>query len=331
MTDEVRNDFIEMIRRAADFCGIKLVAWCIMANHFHILAYLPEPEDIDETEILRRFGVLKGRTRLADLTDRLAAMRLVRDGGEADAQALLLKIKSSMYDIGTFVKIAKQWLTQEYNRRYSHVGTLWEGVYKDVLVKATPAELGKRAGYIHLNPVRAAIVPGFADYHWSSFTALCRGDDVALAGMRHIYGMEASKDEIVEAHQHLMSDLLEQIKYEKAVVIARKRMGGFNPPDDPLTSEAMVAQATAHLEMVMKESMEGRMPQLPEEHKGHKRTRGRPRGGNSDTERQILELLAEDPTMSAASIAEATGRSLSSVYMYLRNARCHLQNSKKMV
>ena len=32
MTDEVRNDFIEMIRRAADFCGIKLVSWCIMAK-----------------------------------------------------------------------------------------------------------------------------------------------------------------------------------------------------------------------------------------------------------------------------------------------------------
>ena len=331
MTDEVRNDFIEMIRRAADFCGIKLVAWCIMANHFHILAYLPEPEDIDEVEVLRRFGALKGSIRLADLENRLASMRLVRDGGEDDAQALLLKIKSSMYDIGTFVKIAKQWLTQEYNRRYSHVGTLWEGVYKDVIVKATPEELGKRAGYIHLNPIRAAIVPGFADYLWSSFTALCRGDDVALSGMQHIYGIEASKDEIIEAHQHLMSELLEQIKYEKAMDIARKRMGGFNPPNDPLTNEAMIAQAAAHLEMVMNESIEGRMPQLLEEHKYHQRAKGRPRGGNPDTERQIAELLAKNPTMSAALIADATGKSLSSVYVYLRSIRNRSQDSRKKV
>ena len=331
MTDEVRNDFIEMIRRAADFCGIKLVSWCIMANHFHVLAHLPEPEDIDEAEILRRFGVLKGRTRLADLANRLASMRLVRDKGEADAQALLLKVKSSMYDIGTFVKIVKQWLTQEYNRRYSHVGTLWEGVYKDVPVKASPGELGKRAGYIHLNPIRAAVASGFSDYPWSSFTALCRGDDLALSGMRHIYGIETSREEIIEAHQRLMSELLEQIKYEKAMDIARKRMGGFNPPDDPLTSEAMIAQATAHLEMVMKESMEGRMPQLFEEHKYDQWAKGRPRGRKSDTARQIAELLEKNPAMSAAAIAEATGKSLSAVYLHLKNLRCRSQDSKKMV
>ena len=73
MTDEVRNDFIKMIRRAADFCGIKLVAWCIMANHFHLLAYLPVPEDIGEPEILRRFGVLKGAHRLKLLEEELSA------------------------------------------------------------------------------------------------------------------------------------------------------------------------------------------------------------------------------------------------------------------
>ncbi len=48
MTDEVRNDFIEMVRRTADYCGIQLVAWCIMSNHFHILAYLPDSEQLDK-------------------------------------------------------------------------------------------------------------------------------------------------------------------------------------------------------------------------------------------------------------------------------------------
>ena len=133
LTEEVRNDFIEMIRRAADFCGIELVAWCIMTNHFHLLAYLPEPESIDEEETLRRYGVLKGKSRLKALVAELSAMRN-QENGEADVQKRLEEIRRPMYDIGEFMKIIKQWMTQEYNRRYTHAGTLWEAVYRDVLV-----------------------------------------------------------------------------------------------------------------------------------------------------------------------------------------------------
>lgn len=309
MTDDVRNDFLGMIFRAADFCGIKLVSWCLMANHFHILAYLPEPEEIDEKEILRRYGVLKGNAKLVELQNRLARLQLKGDDGELRAREVLDKIRSGMYDIGVFMKIAKQWLTQEYNRRYSHVGTLWEGVYKDVPVKGSLMDLGKRAGYIHLNPIRAMITHDFAAYRWSSFTALCKGDQTALDGMRLIYGEEAAKDEIEEAHRHLMSSLLEGIKFEKALDIARKRNAGFDCPCDPLTDEALLAQASSHLEKVMQESIN---------EKSLARTAGRPRGGNKEIECQIVNLLRMNPKMSKAAIAEAMGIGRTTVYEYLK-------------
>ena len=50
MKDEERNDFVEMMRRVAEFSGITLVAWCVLTNHFHILAYLPEAVEIGEDE-----------------------------------------------------------------------------------------------------------------------------------------------------------------------------------------------------------------------------------------------------------------------------------------
>ncbi len=309
MTDEVRNDFLGMILRSAEFCGIKLIAWCIMANHFHILAYLPEPEEINEKEILRRYGVLKGRERLSALKDRIAAIRAGEEDSEERVNEILAKIKSSMYDIGVFMKILKQWLTQEYNRRYSHIGTLWESVYKDVPVKGTLTELAKRAGYIHLNPIRAAITSRFDEYPWSSFTALCRDDETVLSGMRLIYGEEATRGEIVESHQNLMMELLEQVKFEKAVDIVRKRSAGFDCPPDPLTDEALLVQAAAHLERVMREAMEER---------AIARTAGRPKGGNAEVETQIENLLKIDPNMSKTAIAEAVGISRPSVYAYLR-------------
>ena len=310
LKEEVRDDFIEMIRRAADFCGIELIAWCIMTNHFHLLAYLPQPVEIDEEETLRRYGVLKGESRLKALVDELSAMRK-REGGEADVQRRLEKIRRPMYDIGEFMKIVKQWMTQEYNRRYSHAGTLWEAVYRDVPVKGSPDELGRRAGYIHLNPIRAAVTDDFAEYPWSSLTALRRGDALALAGMRHIYGFAAGQGEILEAHRELMSRLLEQIKLEKAQDIARKRQAGFDVPADPLTTEALIAQESAHLEVVMAASIED---------KATGRTRGRPSAA-VNLEAEIRKLLEQDPNMGAGALVEATGRSRASVYRCLKRLR----------
>ena len=68
LKDEERNEFIDMMRRTAEFCGIKLIGWCIMTNHFHILAYLPQPQALDEDEILRRYGVLKGLSAASSLS-----------------------------------------------------------------------------------------------------------------------------------------------------------------------------------------------------------------------------------------------------------------------
>ena len=280
LTDEVRSDFLEMVRRASDFCGIRLISWCVMTNHFHLLVYLPEPEILDEQEVLRRYGVLKGKARRTALERDLASLRLA-ENGEEEVRRKLEGIKRLMYDIGEFMKIVKQWLTQDYNRRYSHAGTLWEAVYRDVLTKGSPEELGKRAAYIHLNPIRAAVCTGFAEYPWSSFTALWRGDEIALAGMRLIYGPDAERDEILSAHRELMSELLEQVRFEKAQDIARKRLAGFNVPADPLTTEALIAQAASHLEAVMAASVE---------EKAVRRSRGRPSQA-ADLEDAIRRLL----------------------------------------
>ena len=317
MTDEVRNDFIEMIRRSADFCGIQLVAWCIMSNHFHILAYLPEPEHLDESEILRRYGVLKGKSRRSDLEKELAKLRGNKDVGESAVAARLSDITASMHKIGVFMKIVKQWLTQDYNRRYSHAGTLWESVYKDILVPDRPGELAKRAAYIHLNPVRAAIGLAFDEYAWSSLTALRKGDDVAIRGMRRIYGEEASPSEMLDAHKHLMAELLEQIKFERAVDVARRRDAGFEQATDPLTDEALVAQAAEHLKRVMDASVED---------KAIRRTRGRPK--NMTLLADVSRILRENPKMPVASIAEAAGCPLSTAYACIRQIHRE-ENSKK--
>jgi putative transposase len=63
-----------------------------------------------------------------------------------------------------------------FNFLHQRTGTLWEGRYKATLLD-TDAYLFACLRYIELNPVRARLVAGPADYRWSSHRANACGDD----------------------------------------------------------------------------------------------------------------------------------------------------------
>ena len=166
LQEQERNDLVGIIRRASEFTGVQLIGWCVMVNHFHVLVFLPPPQELDEQEILRRYGVLKGEKAARDAESRLAQQRL--NGDVEEANRWLAAQRKRMQNIGDFVKIVKQWFTEDYNRRNSHKGTLWESVYYDRIVEYRKTPIERCLAYVHLNPVRAAICATFDGYPWSS-------------------------------------------------------------------------------------------------------------------------------------------------------------------
>ncbi len=58
--------------------------------------------------------------------------------------------------------------TQAFNRRHSRVGHVFQGRYKSLLIEKD-AYLLELSRYIVLNPVKAKICRGAADYRWSSY------------------------------------------------------------------------------------------------------------------------------------------------------------------
>jgi len=68
--------------------------------------------------------------------------------------------------------MAMQWLKTAYtvyfNRRHRRSGHLFQGCYKATLVEKE-SHLVELTRYIHLNPVRAALVVRPEDYAWSSY------------------------------------------------------------------------------------------------------------------------------------------------------------------
>ena len=313
-----RNDLIEMIRRAAEFTGVRLIGWCIMINHFHILAFLPVPVELEEKEVLRRYEALKGTKAAAVFQCLLVKLRQQGDVGCREAERLLNAQRNRMYKIGEFVKIVKQWFSEEYNRRNSHAGTLWEGVYHDRVVANCNKDIAMCLGYIHLNPIRAMACATFDGYLWSSYSAFKKGDYVAIDGMRFVYNMkkddgsELTEAEISEMHESLLEDLLEKEKRRMAEEIARKRAAGQDIPVDPLTTEAMVAQAAAHMEEVSRARIE-----LYEERKRAESSRSR----HEMIERQILSLVGANPGIKTEQLILQLGVSKSGLYRHLANLR----------
>ena len=305
LKDDERMDFLEIVRRVSEFTGIQLLGWCIMGNHFHLLAFLPEPQDIDECEILRRYGILKGMKAVEDVKALFDKWRKYGEPGELRVSEWLDRQKSRMYDMGNFMKIAKQWFTEEYNRRNAHKGTLWESVYFDRIVASDVKNMSECLAYIHLNPIRAAESDRFDGYVWSSYTAFRKGEPIATAGMHFVYGEEASDGEIAEMHECLMESLLEKEKLRRAEEIARKRAAGYEIPPDPLTTEAMVAQKAAHFAEVQKSLME-----LHGVHTGE----GRRSASRESREKELLALLNVNPGMDVPLLAERLGVSVSMVY-----------------
>ena len=309
-----RNDLVEMIRRAADFTGVRLLGWCIMINHFHILAFLPAPAEVDENEVLRRYGVLKGSKGAAALEWQLARLRQEGETGCKEAERRLDALRKRMYSIGEFVKIVKQWFSEEYNRRNGHTGTLWEGVYHDRVVAYRRKDMEECLGYVHLNPIRAAACATFDGYAWSSYSAFKKGDEVAIAGMRFVYsqmtedGRGLTLDEIAEMHEELLANLLEKWKHRRAEEIARKRAAGHATPIDPLTTEALVAQAEKHISEVMAASVE-----LHEQRDRARSVKER----HGVIEQEIVSLVEMYPDIRSEQLMDMLGVSKSGLYRFL--------------
>ena len=312
--EDMRNDLIEIIRRASLFTGIKLLGWCVMINHFHILAFLSEPVEVSEEDVIRRYGILKGKTAAAELQIKLAKLRAEGEYGQKEASKCIAAIRKRMYSISSFMKIVKQWFSEEFNRRTGHKGTLWEGAYYDRIVPHEREAIEMCLGYIHLNPIRAAACATYDGYIWSSYSAFKRGDDMAIDGMRFVYddmkeaGGALSLDEIASIHEDLLDALLEREKLRRAEEIARKRAAGQDIPADPLTSEAMIAQASEHMARVSVASME-----LQEQRQHAKSVREK----HMTVERELISLVEMHPGVRSDQLMELLGISKSSVYRIL--------------
>ena len=185
-TAEERERFTKIMRQVEGFSGVQILAFAVMSNHFHVLLYVPERQEVSDRELERRMRFLYPDGRVHDFMSGLAALR---EAGQHDTAERMKRLYvKRMYDLADFVKTLKQRVSIGYNRRHNRVGTLWEERYKSVLLDGEVGALKAVAAYIDLNPVRAGLVSDPKEYRYSSYGEAMGGSKLAREGLGQVVG-----------------------------------------------------------------------------------------------------------------------------------------------
>jgi len=194
--------FVELMRRVEIFCGVRILAFAVLSNHFHILLEVPQRREISEEEVLERLAALDGPKKASA---RRRQWELWRQAGLEDrVQCDLARLRARMYDLSEYCKTLKQRFTQWYNRRTGRSGTLWEGRFQSVLIEGVGHALRTVAAYIDMNPVRAGLVADPKDYRWSGYGEATAGSKRAREGLCVVmqgHGAEEAWQEVARAYR----------------------------------------------------------------------------------------------------------------------------------
>lgn len=190
LLDDVEKEALRrIIWRMAEFSGIKIATYCLMSNHFHLLAEVPHRETWlqrfegpdGETKLLDHLRILYSRTYLGLLRDELKDLRT--RGLTALADRRIESLKKRFCDLSLFVKEVKERFSRWFNKRRGRKGTLWMDRFKSVLVEGGGETLRTMAAYIDLNPVRAGLVKDPKDYRWCGYAEALSGSRRAQRGL----------------------------------------------------------------------------------------------------------------------------------------------------
>lgn len=196
--DDKDKEFLRsQMWKVAEFSGVRVLTYCLLGNHFHVLVEIldNEPPAADQ-ELVRRYRVLYPQ---GDRQNRLGLpavleKKLAQGGIEADE--IRRGLRRRMGDVSAFMGLLKQRFSVWYNGTNKRFGTLWAERFKSVLVDGESPQSGKPGGiwqtvaaYVDLNPVRAGLVDTPEDYRWSGYAEAVGGGRLARAGIVRLFGL----------------------------------------------------------------------------------------------------------------------------------------------
>ena len=240
--DAEREQFVRYMRAYERFCQVRVLDFCVMSNHFHILLEVPAPPenrgaDWSDEQLLEHLAGLYSKQQMGKLRWELEHYR--SQNNTAAAEAFRERYFRRMWDLSQFMKTLKQRFTTWFNRQHERRGTLWEERFKSILVEDGHAAR-TMAAYIDLNPVRAGIVDDPKDYRWCAYGEAVAGNKRAREGLQRVM-FEAGRARVADqvAAEEFISWRRASHHYRQILYLALNRSAATaDAQDAPHLSEA---------------------------------------------------------------------------------------------
>lgn len=187
MDEAAKQMFVRMLRKQAVFCGVEVLNYCVMGNHFHLLVSVPEKVEISDAELLQRYRALYDTEHCPPSSPKPSVLAALLADGSEEGSNLRERIIARMGDLSVFMRELKQRFVIWYNRKHGNKGTIWSQRFTSVIVEPTREALSTVAAYIDLNPVRAKLVSDPAEYAYSSYGQAVAGNVEARRGYEAIF------------------------------------------------------------------------------------------------------------------------------------------------
>ena len=185
--DEQKRFFHRWMRRLERFCGVEVVTYCLMSNHFHLLVRVPDRQAmpaLTPQRLRELLPLIYSPAQCRDIEQELARAEASQD--DSWLAGILERYQARRGVLSVFLKELKQRFTQWFNRCHDRRGTLWEDRFKSVLVEGSEQALLTMAAYIDLNAVRGGLVDDAKDYRWCGYGEAVAGRARARRGLGRI-------------------------------------------------------------------------------------------------------------------------------------------------
>ena len=173
--------FRGFMRQVETFTGVRVVTYCIMSNHFHLLLHVPARRPVTDEEMLSRLKKSFSPMAYARFRDKWD--RMTQQGSASGLERLRQGVLQRMYDLSFFMKELKQRFSSWHNFREKRNGPVWEDRFKSSLIENKRDYLATAAAYIDLNPVRAGLVQDPKDFRYCGYAEALSGAELAVAGI----------------------------------------------------------------------------------------------------------------------------------------------------
>jgi len=201
--DAAKEVLRKQLWQIADYCGVQILTYAILSNHFHVLLKVPQKSPVPDSELLRRYRVLYPKPT-AYQTARLEVLQAQLAANDPAADTWRQAQLALMGDVSGFMKLTKQRFATWFNKSHKRYGTLWSERFKSVLVENTGRVTETMALYIDLNCVRAGLAADPKDYRFCGYGEAVAGNKSARQGLQQITGPTQTW---AETHTHYRTAL----------------------------------------------------------------------------------------------------------------------------